>query len=459
MRNRPITRVVASALAIWLIVGQPLMVQADVNQSLQDLFTNWGLVNVTPGGAYQSQQRGYFTGGRYSLRTYNDPMAVLNFAAPKFGVGCSGIDIYLGAFSYGKLSRYVDLLTQLGTGVVLGFAFQLAMKELCETCSDVLNKIESAARMLNSMGRVNPCEAGKRIGQFLGDDVKNNFQGTMRKIETTWEGFLETAGSIGDVFENRDTRKNQTRADALGDLGGTEDDPRGNLVWMVLKQVGLDDDTARMIMSAVGTVVVDEDGEVVQYPPVLKFEDLYDAEAGDQVRIYKCDDGYGQFQCLRPLEEMVTNLDGFRVRTFTIMDGIHTAVRSGVALTATQQDFINQVPVAVYRMLADTTGPPERGADLIQKSSALIAAQLCKRWLEWAVYYTINRVNRAKDIRRAYAADLTQWREQARGVLDDASREVIRQAQLVEAYTVLTQEMRLQNQEHQSRTKKEEARR
>ena len=50
-------------------------------------------------------------------------------------VGCQGIDVYLGSFSYGKLDRYVQLLQQIGTGAVLGYAFQLAMKAICEDCA------------------------------------------------------------------------------------------------------------------------------------------------------------------------------------------------------------------------------------------------------------------------------------------------------------------------------------
>ena len=143
---------------MWAVLVWPPLVQAQsMNDALTNMFTSWGVGITSPPGAYESQSRGYFSGGGVSVRLWQDPMRLWSIAPPRLSVGCQGIDVYLGSFSYGKLDRYVQLLQQIGTGAVLGYAFQLAMKAICEDCADVLNKIEAAARALNAAGRIQPC--------------------------------------------------------------------------------------------------------------------------------------------------------------------------------------------------------------------------------------------------------------------------------------------------------------
>lgn len=433
-------RTIIALLVMVCTCSLPSVSQADLNDSLQDMFDGWALSNVTPGGVYESQQRGYYTGGRMSVRMYNQDFNLLSVAPPQFKLGCSGVDLYLGAFSYGSLTRYTDLLQQLGTGLVLGFAFQLALKEICEVCSDVLNKLESASRMINSSGRLNPCEVGKTVGQALAGDT-NSQQKVSERVNQVYQNAKEVGGMIGDIFEDRDTVKEETASDAVTDpvLGGTDDDPRGNLTWMMLKQAGVDDDTAQMILSALGSVVITQDGTPRTFLPLLTFQELLLGQSGDQVRLYRCNDGVGQFQCLDVVTEDVTNIEGFQFRVETQMLEILNKLYAATPLTQADAAFISLVPVGIYRLLSDTTGPIANGIDLINKTSRLLAAQMAYRWLEWAARQTVARAGELDLIRRNFAGDLREWRAEALVVVESARLEVLREAGVLDSFQSVVQ--------------------
>src|SRR5258708_1659971 len=94
----------AAALAVVWVLG-PSVAHADMNQSLANMFNGWAAIAATHPGAYQSQTRGALMGGSLSLRIPQENFSLATVAPPRFKAGCQGIDMYLGSFSYGSLSR------------------------------------------------------------------------------------------------------------------------------------------------------------------------------------------------------------------------------------------------------------------------------------------------------------------------------------------------------------------
>jgi len=431
MNRRPRQHLLLIVLLTFLL-GLPSSAGAALDDSLQELFDSWGLSTTSDPGAYESQSRGYLSGGSATVRFYNQPFRAFSVAPPRFSAGCSGIDLYLGSFSYGKLDRYVDLLQQLGTGAVLGFAFQLAIKELCEPCADVLNKLESASRLINSMGRLQPCEAGKAIGAALAGDenAQHKVSGT---IENAWQRFKEAGGEISDIWEDRDSAKEQTPEQAISSMADSDADPRGNLVWMVLTEAGVDADTARMVMSALGTIIVTSDGTVDVWMPVISVDDLLSVETGIPLRVYECADGTGGTQCLALNLVTVTDVDGFNRRVLDSMTTILEKLHDGTALTAEDQEFVGLIPSPVYRILADTTQPIQVGQAVIARNSDIFAADMALQWLKWARNQGMQQINKVYEIRRNYAGDVALWKAQANRVIEEARQELIKRTEGQEA--------------------------
>lgn len=382
----------ALAFSIWLsaLVCVPGMALADINTSLQNMFTGWGTASATRPGAYNSQAQGSLMGGSISMRVPNQTFNLVNVAPPRFKAGCQGIDLYLGSISFPSLSRFTDLLQQMGTAGVAGFAFQLALMELCQPCENIISKLEAAARMINSAGRISPCQAGAEFAKYI-KNQPNQIDSVVNSVGSAWQNAKEATGTITDIWADTDTMKNQTTADAATALAGTPQDVRGNLVYAVLTSSGWGSDDARMIMSVLGTVVVSDTGVPSYYPPVIRLEDLVVPRAGvDSISVYACDE---TTLCLYPAETTDTTYDGFRSRAEAVYDSIVQKMQvTMVALSPEEQDLINRSPIPFYRLLVDYAHTPDLAQTLRNDLSEVMGVEMAYLWMEWAYKETNKQV-------------------------------------------------------------------
>ena len=423
-------------LCMWAVLAWPPLVQAQsMNDALTNMFSSWGVGITSPPGAYESQRRGYFSGGGVSVRLWQDPMRLWSIAPPRLSVGCQGIDVYLGSFSYGKLDRYVQLLQQIGTGAVLGYAFQLAMKAICEDCADVLNKIEAAARALNAAGRIQPCQTGIELGKALAGNEASK-QKLASRFGDAWQKMKEAGGAIGDVFEDRDAVKNQSNADAASALKGTEYDVTGNLVWDVLTQAGLDQNLIAMVMSVTGTVIVGNDGDVQTRDPTMTFEQLVDSHLGDVVKIFNCG---GDSECLNPTITDATDIEGFESRVYTSMSNLIEDLYSGSAISAADQQIINMTPVPILTMLADYGRPRDVGNQIARLSSEVVAADMGYQWVKWAATETSRNVSYIQKVKPEWPGNLQDFQGRLHQVLRGASDSLAKRQRMVNNINQLMQ--------------------
>jgi conjugative transfer pilus assembly protein TraH len=372
------------ACSIWLsvMVGGPAVAMADINTSLQTMFNGWGTASATRPGAYNSQAQGSLMGGSLSMRVPNQTFNLVSVAPPRFKAGCQGIDLYLGSISFPSLSRFTDLLQQMGTAGVAGFAFQLALMELCQPCENIISKLEAAARMINSAGRLSPCQAGQEVAKYV-KSHPNLAESVANDVADTWQNVKERAGAITDVFADRDTVKNQSTADAAAALAGTPDDIRGNLVYQSLTSSGWGSDDARMIMSVLGTVIVNDTGVPSYYPPLLRLEDLVLPRPGvDSIDVYVCDE---PTLCLNPTDGPDTTYEGFRTRAEAVFDSIVQKVQvTQIALSPEEQDVINRSPVPIYRLLVDYAHTPDLAQTIRNDLAEVLGVEMAYLWMEWA---------------------------------------------------------------------------
>jgi|CXWL01.1.fsa_nt_gi conjugative transfer pilus assembly protein TraH len=438
---------IGRTICIWFCVLTLLLVPVlseaqSLDSSLQNMFASWGTGVTTPPGSYQSQSKGYFSGGGVSVRTFQNSFNVFSVAPPRLSVGCQGIDVYLGAFSYGKLSRYVNLLTQIGTSAVLGYAFQLAMKAICPDCADVLNKIEAAARALNVAGRIQPCQTGNEIAKALsGDESAQNRLAS--RYGDAWQKMKEAGASIGDVFEDRDTTATQTTQQATTAMKGTTYDVTGNLVWDVLGLAGADDMTRRLIMSATGTVIVDDTGDVQTREPTLTFEQLVDTDTGDTVRVFDCG---GTPECLTPIVVGDTTVQGFHNRVYDALTTIVTAIQVGTALAAADITLINMSPAPMYRMISEYGRDPQMADQIVRLSAEMIAADMAYQWMRWAGQEVSRNVDGMKKQKPEFPGDIAKFKTELRARLQLASTDLAKRAGMLNNLNQLMQLVKTEGQ-------------
>ncbi|MBL3518867.1 conjugal transfer protein TraH [Arcobacter lanthieri] len=173
-------------------------------QSFLDESINAAIENP---GYYQSQTRGLYTLGSGKVRfNNNQSFSPFHVEAPRFSMGCGGIDATFGGFSYLNVDYLVEKLKAISAAAP-AFAFQMALGVLCEDCKTTLNWLENIANQINNFN-MDTCKASKRIGEFAADKLltaidsnmssgqSNNFisatESAKSNQESTWSDYLNT---------------------------------------------------------------------------------------------------------------------------------------------------------------------------------------------------------------------------------------------------------------------------
>jgi conjugative transfer pilus assembly protein TraH len=414
------------AIIIFLSVLGPAGVShADINDSLQRMFDGWGGATQTRPGAYQSQVSGALTGGSMGIRIPNETFNLVNFAPPRFSAGCGKIDLYLGSISFPSLSRFTDLLQQLGTSAVLGFAFQLALMELCQPCENIISKLEAAARAINAAGRISPCQIGGELAK-LARGQPNQISSVATKIQDSVKEVGVAGGALMDYWAGQDAERTQTTRQAAAALDGTPEDPKGNLVYQALIESGWAVDDAKMMQSVMGTVYVGADGVPAQLPPTIRLSDLINADGTTMVlRLLDCGPT-DTARCLAPFETDVTNLVGTQLRAERMYDTIVQKLTvDGIALTPVERDLIDKSPIPLYRLLVGYSTKPGQTEVLKAQIGALLGAQFAWGWIDRALKEIEKQSARWAQKQVGFPADVNEFYKQAYTVRSAAHGEVM----------------------------------
>jgi conjugative transfer pilus assembly protein TraH len=253
---------------------------------LSDAFNS--LVTRQQAGVYSTQTRGYMTGGMISVHFPNESVQLISMTPPSLTVGCNGISLFKGAFSYISGSEFTDLLQSISEAA-LGYSFQLALRTLCPVCSTVLSDLQAVAQFANKMaldschfakGLVNTAiESNDTLSEWVNGEGANA-QSNQGASSDYFAGLSDLTGDISKAF---DAIGNEI--DAISDphakMQRAQSTPIGNLTWKMLS--GLADVQKYFIQSLVGTVVRDaaltddgrkRDPQNQPFPPTLTMEDL-----------------------------------------------------------------------------------------------------------------------------------------------------------------------------------------
>ncbi|MCD2453467.1 conjugal transfer protein TraH [Methylicorpusculum oleiharenae] len=303
---------------IFLVLLPPLIAtpaQAGLNEELSGMFND--MINVTPGGSYETQRRGVITGGNISMRNKVVHPNLISFVPPNFKGGCNGIDMFGGSFSYINSEQLTQLMRSIAQAAI-GYAFQLAIEGMCPTCAQIISKLQKDIAQINALMR-NSCEAGKWITSTMAGST--GLQAWHDERMKKASSINTEHGYLSDFF---DSQENQTESPAKTVIvQGSTDEITGNVVYEALETANAiswfdngDTQLKMVLMSLTGTLIIDKnaDGSDIKYdfrPPLIKVRDFIE---GGSVEIYKCESA----ECLLP--------DGDNSQTITF-DGMRTKVR------------------------------------------------------------------------------------------------------------------------------------
>ncbi|MDX9842064.1 MAG: conjugal transfer protein TraH, partial [Desulfobulbus sp.] len=169
---------------------------------------------------FSGQQRGYYSGGSFSGRWHSTAEYPLTVEAPRIKSGCGGIDVFMGGFSFMNTDYLVDKLQAILTNAP-AVAFDLALKTLCEQCSNTIKNFEALADKLNSM-QIDECAAAKELVGIVADE--NGFHSTEVMRERLGTAIKENklvsgTAEMWDILTKEDrANNNQPRAGDVAEV-------------------------------------------------------------------------------------------------------------------------------------------------------------------------------------------------------------------------------------------------
>ncbi len=325
---------------------------AGLDEELNGMFND--MINVTPGGSYETQRRGVITGGSIVMRNKVVHPNLVSFVPPSFKGGCNGIDLFGGSFSFINSEQLTQLMRSIAQAAI-GYAFQLAIEGMCPTCAQVMTKLQKDIQMLNSLMR-NSCEAGKWLVNQTGLTTWHDNRLKNASTLNTEHGF------ISDYFGSQENQS-ESPAKTLIDHGKS-DEITGNVVYQALKTANAsswfasgDPQLDMIMMSLTGTLIItkNNDDTDLKYdlrPPIIKVRDFIE---GGNVTIYKCESE----QCLLPDggNKETISFEGMRdkAKKMVFGNGLCTTCSGGIVRKMTHREGGEEFTLEEKKFIGATT--------------------------------------------------------------------------------------------------------
>lgn len=240
--------------ALWGCFGSPNAAIADLNSSLHNMLGS--NVQVNNAGSIQSGRRGGFFGGSVYVRGRVMTVNVINFTPPSFTAGCGGIDLFGGSFSMINKEQFIALLRSVAQNAS-GYAFHLALKNICEQCSTIMSQLQRVIQEMNQFtgnscqlakGVVNGGIAALELSDVKGMQTTSIGSGFNDAFDAFWGSMSSTVGSLAATNPSgeRDYDKFET-----------------NVVWEAMQSSGVqgwfssgDRVLMEALMTLTGTVIL-----------------------------------------------------------------------------------------------------------------------------------------------------------------------------------------------------------
>ncbi|MFC3052357.1 conjugal transfer protein TraH [Kordiimonas pumila] len=316
----------------------------------QDWTEAWFDATTSSGpSSFEGQRRGYLHGGQFSgrFRLANDNL--FSVTPPRIKAGCGGIDLFAGGISFLDPEYLVEKFENI-LQAAPALAFSMALKAHCETCEDVMSKLEATSSFLNSI-QVNDCRMANQVARVITGDNPDFYSNVLE--EATGSRSLADAvekhyhGAQQAIRDN----DNKPPVDLRGEVESCPAPVKalfadGSVISHAADRVGMGA-MDEIVRAYIGDVIISWPSsanaptirEIERCPAVDRFSS-YDFLTGD-VQGRAASGGACQ------LATSVSVIDMVRAR----MQAIGAKIRSKTALTADEIDFINQSAQPVWEII------------------------------------------------------------------------------------------------------------
>jgi conjugative transfer pilus assembly protein TraH len=299
-------------ILLILLFSQPAF--ADFNSQMNEMFGS--MTNVTAPQGYMDQSRGVVTGGRVTVKNKIVSAELMAFDPPSIDSGCGGIDWFAGSFSFISADQFTQLMRSIGANAA-GYAFKLALTNMCPSCAAIMEDLRKAVATANSLAG-DSCQAAQLVVDAVAEKIPENqgfgLEAKAKQVHTTTGGWADSfAGWVDDLNKEKSASQSAT-PEELKDIVG-------NIAWIVINEEagnggrllsGFTDSSTGMaeaIMSLTGTIVTKQADngddkaqlQVTPYSNTLKLRDLLGEQNKETtVTLWTCPDTN---DCLAPLKK------------------------------------------------------------------------------------------------------------------------------------------------------------
>lgn len=194
--------------------------------------------------------------GSVSVRFPVQNINIVAFDPPRIDGGCSGVDMYMGSFSFVNADQLKTMLRSIAQGAV-GFAFKMAVQTICGPCAATIADIQTMMQNLNSMGK-HTCALSKLAASTFGNpggyqEATENKQSMLKASDGTYPDWISNAMNKDplralspSLASGNYVIKALAQSDATSKFGA----PGGNVAF------GLGGEMSEIIMNMVGTIIV-----------------------------------------------------------------------------------------------------------------------------------------------------------------------------------------------------------
>jgi len=422
-----------ACVAILSAVSVNTQAQTGIQRQLNKKFSAMG--NFSAPGAYDAQTRGVLSGGQATVknRIYSENM--VSFSPPSWKAGCGGIDLFGGSFSFISGEQLVQLMRSVASNAA-GYAFQLALDNVCPDCSKWISEFQNALQQMNEM-MSNSCQ----LAQGIVNDTFKAFSDSAKNDARLSES---ATGRVKGVFDSFASLKGQD-ATKKATSEGNEHTPAykqivGNIVWKEFKErnvgqwFGYNSDTRLLetMMSITGSLIVhpadkneSEGTNKTTYMSGNKVR-LEDLLKGGTFKIYDC---AGDDKCLMKngLKDKNETIDGLRKKIRETLlgggsSGIGIVTKLGAhktyTLTDYEKNFVAGLPSSVWTFIRNlAVHEPGIVRMFVEQNINIIAVEM--------VHAVTNDVMRAT--RLAVSGSKSLYLKEAYKVLDASETEINRE--------------------------------
>jgi hypothetical protein len=144
------------------------------NVCAENWFDSFGDMQFSNPAHLETQKRGYFSMGGVSYKTHLSKQSFVGVTMPRMQVGCGGIEMFWGGLNYMQPEYLVQAFQNIMSAAP-AFAFDIALKVLCEQCYEIKSTLESIANLVNQMA-MDECGAARALANAAGNYVTNKLQ-------------------------------------------------------------------------------------------------------------------------------------------------------------------------------------------------------------------------------------------------------------------------------------------